>query len=501
MTDPKERLFTGPFFAMCGYSFTVFLSLFQLLPTAPFHIHDIGGSRLQSGLFLGLLTYSSAFSAPVTGALADRLGRTRQLLVCSLAIAGFSALYAVAPGVTLLLVLVPIHGIVWSGLLSASGAYMTSILPRGRRVEGIAYWGMASVVALAIGPVAGLWIYQAAGWFWLCASATLMNLVMAFIATRLDEPPRAPRVADEHAPGHWIEWRVLVLSIPLFMYSYSYGAITSFSAVYADELGIRPKSLFLTTLAIVILVTRPVLGRFGDRFGYRRLFAPCLALMAFGLGLLTVASSRPAFVLAATVFGLGYRHRVPGLRGLRDPRRRGAPAWRGVRRHPGGVRHRHRDRVDADRLDLEPRRARPGVCRGGGARGLRAARFSGCGSICGSHARQAPGSSGRRGDGHVSRVPRWPLTVVMLLLIAWEPITLALYASSVVDRIVERGALAVSVLLVRVIVTSIGIAAGLAIWNDRPWAVQFARLAIALSAGATLLTALTRALPTSVAPG
>lgn len=101
----------------------------------------------------------------------------------------------------------------------------------------------------------------------------------------------------------------------------------------------------------------------------------------------------------------------------------------------------------------------------------------------------------------MSRVPRWPLTVVMLLLIAWEPITLALYASSVVDRIVERGALAVSVLLVRVIVTSIGIAAGLAIWNDRPWAVQFARLAIALSAGATLLTALTRALPTSVVPG
>ena len=149
MSAPRERLFTAPFFAMCGYSFTVFFSLFQLLPTAPFHVHALGGSRLQSGLFLGLLTYSSAFSAPLTGALADRLGRTRQLLVCSLAIAGFSMLYAIAPSVILLLILVPIHGIVWSGLLSASGAYMTSILPPGRRVEGIAYWGMSSVMALA----------------------------------------------------------------------------------------------------------------------------------------------------------------------------------------------------------------------------------------------------------------------------------------------------------------------------------------------------------------
>jgi MFS family permease len=311
MTAPRERLFTAPFFAMCGYSFTVFLSLFQLLPTAPFHISDLGGSRVQSGLFLGLLTYSCAFSAPITGALADRLGRTRQLLVCSLAIAAFSALYAVAPSVVLLLVLVPVHGIVWSGLLSASGAYMTGILPPGRRVEGIAYWGMASVIALAIGPVLGLWLHQAAGWFWLCASAAMMSLVMAYIATRLEEPPRAARAGHEHAPAHWIEWRVLVLSVPLFMYSYSYGAITSFSAIYADELGIRPKSLFLTTLAVVILVTRPVLGRFGDRLGYRRLFAPCLALMAVGLAMLTVASSRPVFVIAAAVFGLGYGTAYP----------------------------------------------------------------------------------------------------------------------------------------------------------------------------------------------
>jgi len=306
VSAPRERLFTAPFFAMCGYSFTVFFSLFQLLPTAPFHVDALGGSRLQSGLFLGLLTYSSAFSAPLTGALADRLGRTRQLLVCSLAIAGFSMLYAIAPSVILLLVLVPIHGIVWSGLLSASGAYMTSILPPGRRVEGIAYWGMASVMALAIAPVVGFWLFTTLGWNWLCLEATAMNLVMAFIATRLEEPPRLGRAAHEHAPGHWIEWRVLILSIPLFLYSYSYGAITSFSAIFADELGVTPKSLFLTTLAVVILVTRPVLGQFGDRLGYRRLFPPCLVAMAVGLALLTAATSRPMFVAAALVFGLGY---------------------------------------------------------------------------------------------------------------------------------------------------------------------------------------------------
>ena len=64
MTDaPTDRLFTPRFFVMCGFSFTVFLSALQLLPTAPFHIHDLGGSTAASGLFLGLLTYFSAFSS------------------------------------------------------------------------------------------------------------------------------------------------------------------------------------------------------------------------------------------------------------------------------------------------------------------------------------------------------------------------------------------------------------------------------------------------------
>ena len=55
---------------------------------------------------------------------------------------------------------------------------------------------------------------------------------------------RAPtvRAAYEHDPRGWVEWRVLLLSLPLFLYSYAYGAITSFSALYADSLGITPRA-------------------------------------------------------------------------------------------------------------------------------------------------------------------------------------------------------------------------------------------------------------------
>src|SRR5664279_4818198 len=98
---------------MCGFTFTVFLSLFQLLPTAPFRILELGGSTTAAGLFLGLLTYASALSAPLTGALADRIGRRRMLLVSSVAITAFAAAYAFATRWEILVALVFFHGLFW----------------------------------------------------------------------------------------------------------------------------------------------------------------------------------------------------------------------------------------------------------------------------------------------------------------------------------------------------------------------------------------------------
>jgi MFS family permease len=305
----NERLFTPRFFVMCGFTFTVFLSAFQLLPTAPFHILALGGSTFASGLFLGFLTYSSAFSAPITGALADRMGTQRILIVSSLTLACFSFAYAVIPGYRVMLGLVLVHGVFWSGLLSASASYLTSMLPERRRAEGVGYWGLSSIAAIAVGPSVGFWIFQF-GWSALCIVAAILNLVMAVIAWNL--PPHVVRKPQEpHTHGGILEWRVLLLSLTLFMYSFGYGGITSFTALYAETLGIRPKGLYLTSLAIVILLTRPLSGRLGDRFGYRRVFLPCLVLIVLGLSCLAIGRSLPMLVLSAVLFGVGFGTAYP----------------------------------------------------------------------------------------------------------------------------------------------------------------------------------------------
>jgi MFS family permease len=318
-----DRLFTPRFFLMCGFSFTVFLSAFQLLPTAPYRILDLGGTPAVAGLFLGFLTYASAFTAPITGSLVDRFGPRRVMIVAGLALAGFSLLYAVLPGYHLMLALVVVHGFFWSGLLSASGTYASMVVPSARRAEGIGYWGLSTVLAAAVAPTIGLWVYGRGGWTAMCLEAAAINLVMAAIGWRLPADGR-PR---EHRKMQ-IEWRVLLLSVTLFMYAFGYGGITSFVALYTDANHVTPSGLYFIVFCLTTVVTRPFAGRLGDRIGYRRVFLPCVALVAFAFAMLAAGGAKPMLISSAIVFGTGFGSAYPvflaHLMQHVDERRRGA---------------------------------------------------------------------------------------------------------------------------------------------------------------------------------
>ena len=311
MSEPKAPLFTPLFFLMCSFSFTVFVSVFILLPTMPFRILDLGGSKAAAGLFLGFLTYASAFSAPLTGALADRVGKRRMLLSCSLGIAGFSMAYAFSIRYHWMLGLAFLHGVFWSGLLSASAAYMTDIIPESRRAEGIGYWGLSTIAAVAVAPTLGFWLYGR-GWWILCLTVAALNLVMAGIAALLREAhSHAARGGERFFHAGMLEWRVLVVSLTLFLYSFGYGGITSFSALYAEANGVTPKSLYLIALAVVILVSRPLCLPLAERFGHRSVFLPSLGFIVAGLALLAVGGTRPWLIASAVVFGTGFGTAYP----------------------------------------------------------------------------------------------------------------------------------------------------------------------------------------------
>jgi MFS family permease len=185
------------------------------------------------------------------------------------------------------------------------------------------------MLATAVAPAVGLWMYRR-GWEWLCVGTALLNLVMAAIAWRLppDSTVAARLSRDRLLGGSLVEWRVVAVTMALFLCSFGYGGIMSFVAVMSDQHGIQPRSIFFTAFALTVLVTRVFSGRLADRVGHRRFLMPCLALVTVGLAATALAQTRLQLVLAAVVFGIGFGNLYPAFVAyvlkFVDPARRGA---------------------------------------------------------------------------------------------------------------------------------------------------------------------------------
>jgi MFS family permease len=94
--------------------------------------------------------------------------------------------------------------------------------------------------------------------------------------------------------------------VTLFLYAFTYGGITSFVAVYAEQVNVTPRAMYFTVMSLAILGTRPFIGRYADRVGHTRIIVPCLTLVVLGAAVLPIADSRTMFALSAFLFGVGF---------------------------------------------------------------------------------------------------------------------------------------------------------------------------------------------------
>ena len=74
------------------------------------------------------------------------------------------------------------------------------------------------------------------------------------------------------------------------------------------------------------------------------------------------------------------------------------------------------------------------------------------------------------------------LILLILLLTIWNPATLALRAASAVANVASQSTVSLTFLGARLIITSIGVAAGIALWRRRTGAVSLAKVALVLFA-------------------
>jgi hypothetical protein len=93
------------------------------------------------------------------------------------------------------------------------------------------------------------------------------------------------------------------------------------------------------------------------------------------------------------------------------------------------------------------------------------------------------------------------LLILILLLLGWQPLSLGLVASRVLDSLALHGLPLALILALRLLVAAVGIAAGLALLGRRTAAVTMAKASLAASAATDVLVYTTPYFPNSRPPG
>ena len=91
--------------------------------------------------------------------------------------------------------------------------------------------------------------------------------------------------------------------------------------------------------------------------------------------------------------------------------------------------------------------------------------------------------------------------VLAVILGIWEPLNLALFVAPRLGSIALYGWPAIALVFGRLLVAALGVAAGLALWNDAPGARRLAGAALALGMIASAISLGTSILPSNMPPG
>lgn len=302
----KPPLWTKNFILISIATFLIFCSFQILMPILPKFALTLGADKTAIGLINGFFTITAVTLRPFAGRELDRRGRKGiyliGLVIFLLAVCG----YFWVPSLLFLLSLRLIHGAGWSTASTAAVTMVADIIPPSRRGEGMGYYGLCSILAMAIAPALGLMLLDSYN-FSIIFMLSLITNIGAIVAGYFIIIP-AYAVVDnvklKKAP--LFDKRAFRVSLTLFFTTITYGGIVTFLPLYADERGISNVGLFFTIYAIALLVTRPCVGKYYDRKGPNNIILYGLLLIFVSIFMLAFAKTMPIFLLSGILFGFGF---------------------------------------------------------------------------------------------------------------------------------------------------------------------------------------------------
>jgi DHA2 family multidrug resistance protein len=156
---------------------------------------SLGATQDESTWVLTSYLVSNAIVLPISAWLATRFGRKRFYMSCVALFTASSFLCGFSPTLGVLVAFRVIQGLGGGGLAPSEQAILADTFPPAMRGIAFAVYGMAVVVAPAIGPTLGGWITDNFSWRWIFYINIPVGILSLFLTSRLVEDP--PYLVEE----------------------------------------------------------------------------------------------------------------------------------------------------------------------------------------------------------------------------------------------------------------------------------------------------------------
>lgn len=143
---------------------------------------EFGASIAAAAATVVMLNVAMAFTMPLAGAWAARLGPRRLIVAAGVVVFGSSVLLSLAPNLAVLAIARAAQGIGLAAVVPVSVQASGQLLTGERRAHALGWWGASNGLGLAFAPLLGGAIIELVGWRWVTVPSCLLGLALVITA-------------------------------------------------------------------------------------------------------------------------------------------------------------------------------------------------------------------------------------------------------------------------------------------------------------------------------
>lgn len=329
----QQKLWTPSFIFACVANLLTGVAFYQISVTLPFFIIEhFKVDKAEMSIIISSYVLAALFIRFFSGYLVDNFSRKKVYLISFILFVSLFFGYTIASSVAFIFILRIFHGLSWGVITTSSNTLAIDLLPNKKRGEGIGYYGLMSTLAMSIGPIIGMYIYENYPFNYIFYSALIFGFIGIVSVVFIKDPNVKIKEKKLDKSPLTLDLFVLTYAIPLafniLLLEITYGALYTFGVMYGKELNITGASYMFLSIAIGIATSRIFSGKLIDRGWINQVNILGISSIALGYFFIAYPILESFYFIGAYLIGLGFGVSIPAFQtqfmNMTTPEKRGS---------------------------------------------------------------------------------------------------------------------------------------------------------------------------------